>query len=91
MNEKSLSVRSGPARASCGCCCAFGYALDITKEISQLLIFQKTVHASPHEEEAWEVYDKLYSGKGFFDDFIGKELKLEMSVKARNLDMASER
>ena len=38
----------------------------------------------PYEEEAWEVFclDELFSGEGFFDDVIGKELNYEMAVKS---------
>ena len=42
MNEKSLSVRSGPARACCGCCWAFGDAMDITNEVNH-----SWTHSSP--------------------------------------------
>ena len=50
---------------SCGACWAFGGADDVTKEINQLMILEKTVHAHPHKEEDWEssYYDELYSGK----------------------------
>ena len=35
---------------SCGACWAFGGANDVTKEINQLMILEKTVHAHPHKE-----------------------------------------
>ena len=77
-------------KKSCGSCWAFGGAEDVTVELNQLMILEKTVHASPHKEEAWEdfYYDELYSGKGFFDDVTGKELNYRMTVEARKLEMA---
>ena len=53
-------------------------------ELNAITALEKTAHASPHKEDAW---DHLHADMEFFDDVTGKTLSHALTAEARKLEM----